>query len=198
MIGGSYGGQIQFAAAGFEKAAGTNRLDAIIPLITWNDLSYSLAPENSALPAGHGDERLGQLRRDRRLQVPVGGAVHLGRRRATAPQDLPALADADPAPQDVRDRELRQLRAGRSAQALLEVGTLGYPSQASIAFLRSNSVASYMRDVRVPTLIGQGQADTLFNLQESVATYTALKRQGHAGLAGLAVVGAQRLDPAAR
>ena len=35
----------------------------------------------------------------------------------------------------------------RSAQALLEVGTLGYPSQASIEFLRSNSVASYMRDV---------------------------------------------------
>ena len=30
----------------------------------------------------------------------------------------------------------------------------------------------------MPTLIGQGQADTLFNLQESVATYTALKRQG--------------------
>ena len=30
----------------------------------------------------------------------------------------------------------------------------------------------------MPTLLGQGQADTLFNLQESVATYTALKRQG--------------------
>src|SRR3712207_524398 len=28
------------------------------------------------------------------------------------------------------------------------------------------------------SLIGQGQADTLFNLQESVATYTSLKRQG--------------------
>ena len=52
-----------------------------------------------------------------------------------------------------------------------------------------------MGDVRVPTLIGQGQADTLFNLQESVATYTALKRQGTPGLAGLAVVGPQRPDP---
>ena len=62
--------------------------------------------------------------------------------------------------------------------ALREVATQGYPSQASLRFLRSNSVASYMGQVRVPTLIGQGQADTLFNLQESVATYTALKRQG--------------------
>src|SRR3954451_22249112 len=51
MIGGSYGGQIQFATAGFEHTEGTDRLDAIIPLITWNDLAYSLAPENSALPA---------------------------------------------------------------------------------------------------------------------------------------------------
>jgi ABC-2 type transport system ATP-binding protein len=62
-------------------------------------------------------------------------------------------------------------------RALAEVGTLGYPSQASIDFLRSNSVATYMKDIRVPTLLGQGQADTLFNLQESVATYTALKQQ---------------------
>src|SRR5688500_9954278 len=52
MTGGSYGGQVQFAAAGFERAAGTDRLDAIIPLITWNDLAYSLAPENSSLPGG--------------------------------------------------------------------------------------------------------------------------------------------------
>ena len=63
-------------------------------------------------------------------------------------------------------------------QALLEVATTGYPSPASIDYLRSNSVASYLADVRVPTLIGQGQADTLFNLQESVATYTALREQG--------------------
>src|SRR4051812_2347747 len=36
MIGGSYGGQIQFAIAGLDR-----RLDTIVPQITWNDLSYS-------------------------------------------------------------------------------------------------------------------------------------------------------------
>ncbi|MGZ6825666.1 MAG: CocE/NonD family hydrolase, partial [Mycobacteriales bacterium] len=41
MVGGSYGGQIQFAVAGVDP-----RLDTIVPLITWNDLSYSLAPNN--------------------------------------------------------------------------------------------------------------------------------------------------------
>ena len=39
MIGGSYGGQIQYAVAMQDP-----RIDAIIPIITWNDLNYSLAP----------------------------------------------------------------------------------------------------------------------------------------------------------
>ena len=34
MVGGSYGGQVQFAAAGVDQ-----RIDTIVPLITWNDLS---------------------------------------------------------------------------------------------------------------------------------------------------------------
>ena len=43
MIGGSYGGQIQYAVAEQDP-----RIDAIIPIITWNDLTYSLAPGNVA------------------------------------------------------------------------------------------------------------------------------------------------------
>jgi ABC-2 type transport system ATP-binding protein len=62
--------------------------------------------------------------------------------------------------------------------ALTEVATQGYPSQASIDFLRHASVASYMRDVKVPTYLAQGEADSLFDLQESVATYQELKAQG--------------------
>ena len=42
MIGGSYGGEIQFAIAMQDP-----RVDAIIPEITWNDLAYSLAPNNT-------------------------------------------------------------------------------------------------------------------------------------------------------
>ena len=43
MVGGSYGGQVQFAAASIDK-----RIDTIVPLITWNDLSYSFAPNNTS------------------------------------------------------------------------------------------------------------------------------------------------------
>src|SRR5439155_920964 len=41
--GGSYGGGFQFALASVDS-----RVDAMIPLITWNDLSYSLGPNNDA------------------------------------------------------------------------------------------------------------------------------------------------------
>ena len=47
MIGGSYGGQAQFALAGLD-----HRVDALIPLITWNDLAYSLAPNNGGTNPG--------------------------------------------------------------------------------------------------------------------------------------------------
>jgi predicted acyl esterase len=175
MTGGSYGGQIQFATAGFEKAARSNRLDAIIPLITWNDLSYSLAPENSSLP--QGTARSGSVTYSgtgvfKYQWASLFTTVGVGDGAA----DATALLDPRRAPNYVRNNcvnfEVQVCRA------LLEVGTLGYPSRASIEFLRSNSVAGYIRDIQVPTLLGQGQADTLFNLQESVATYTALKNQG--------------------
>jgi putative CocE/NonD family hydrolase len=175
MTGGSYGGQIQFAAAAVEHAAGTDRLDAIIPLITWNDLAYSLAPENSALPGGTANggsvssSRTGVFKYQWAALFSTVGVVN-------GVEDMQALADRE------KWNAFVAANCGNFdppvCQALAEVGTQGYPSQDSIEFLHSNSVASYMPDVRVPTLIGQGQADTLFNLQESVATYASLKAQG--------------------
>src|SRR4051794_37177091 len=174
MTGGSYGGQIQFAAAGYDKEAGTNRLDAIIPLITWNDLSYSLAPENSSLPQGtarSGSVTYGGTGVFKYQWASLFTTVGVGDGAA----DSAALLD--PANADNLRNNCGNFEP-QVCQALAEVGTIGYPSQASIDFLRSNSVSDYMSDITVPTLLGQGQADTLFNLQESVATYTALKRQG--------------------
>lgn len=175
MTGGSYGGQVQFAAAGFERTAGTDRLDAIIPLITWNDLSYSLAPENSAIPgrtAESGSVSSSQIGVFKYQWAGLFTTVGV----ANGAQDVPPPTDAARWRTFVREGCANFDRP--VCTALAEVATQGYPSQASIDFLRSNSVSTYMEDIQVPTLIGQGQADTLFNLQESVATYTALKEQG--------------------
>ncbi|MGY1617733.1 CocE/NonD family hydrolase [Geodermatophilus sp. SYSU D00691] len=175
MIGGSYGGQVQFAAAAVEHAAGTDRLDAIVPMITWNDLAYSLNPDNGSLPGGtarsgsvsYADS--GVFKYQWSLLFTTLGVVN-------GVQDLQALADPARLSAFV-DRNCGNFDPP-VCRALLEVAALGYATQESIDFLRSNSVASYLSDVRVPTLIAQGQADTLFNLQESVATYTALRNQG--------------------
>lgn len=175
MVGGSYGGQIQFATAAVEHAAGTDRLDAIVPMITWNDLSYSLNPDNAGLPGGTAasgsvaSAETGVFKYQWSLLFTALGF-------ANGLQDLPALSD----PAQVRDlaRENCLNFDAPVCTALLEVAAVGYASPESVEFLRSNSVGSYVADVRVPTLIAQGQADTLFNLQESVATYTALREQG--------------------
>jgi putative CocE/NonD family hydrolase len=175
MIGGSYGGQIQFAAAAVEHQAGTDRLDAIIPLITWNDLAYALAPENSALPDGTAtsgsvtSSQTGVFKYQWAALFSTLGVANGG-------QDVPPPTDQARWQTFVEEGCANFDRP--VCTALLEVATLGHPSQASIDFLRSNSVASYIDQVTVPTLIGQGQADTLFNLQESVATYRSLKDQG--------------------
>jgi ABC-2 type transport system ATP-binding protein len=178
MIGGSYGGQIQFAAAAVEHQGGANRLDTIIPIITWNDLSYSLDPNNQ-LPKGTAangsvsSDDPGAFKYQWSLFF-TGVGVGNGAQDATAVTD-PAQA------QSLFD----QLATGQNCAnftsevctALAEVAAQGYPSQKSITFLRHASVASYMSDVRVPTFLAQGQADTLFNLQESVATYASLQAQ---------------------
>ena len=175
MIGGSYGGQIQFATAAVERAAGTDRLDAIVPQITWNDLSYSLAPDNSGLPGATArsgsvsSSQTGVFKYQWAALFTTLGVVN-------GVEDMQALADPERW-QAFVTRNCANFEP-EVCTALLEVTTLGHPSQASIDYLRSNSVATYMDQVRVPTLLGQGQADTLFNLQESVATYTALREQG--------------------
>jgi ABC-2 type transport system ATP-binding protein len=145
MVGGSYGGQVQFAAAAVER-----RLDTIVPLITWNDLAYSLAPNNAPGPGV-----LKQGWADRFF------AAGLARGEEHAPRAVGC--------------------PGFATEACLAKGQLavdGYPSARTAAFARNASVASYISAVRVPVLLGQGQADALFNLQESVATYRALRRQG--------------------
>lgn len=175
MLGGSYGGQIQFAAAAAERRAGTDRLDAIVPSITWNDLAYSLAPENSDLPGGTAAS--GSLRSSSAGVFKYQwAALFTALGAINGAQDLAALRD--PARWQAFARTTCVNFEPEVCRALAEVALQGHPSQASIDFLRSNSVASYVDQVRVPALLVQGQADTLFNLQESVATYTALREQG--------------------
>ncbi|BBH17709.1 hypothetical protein Back2_19960 [Nocardioides baekrokdamisoli] len=156
MIGGSYGGEIQFAVA--EQDA---RVDTIVPMITWNDLNYSLDPNNTA-STGSG------------VQTSTPGAAKLfwaaGFSAEGAIVDGIAGAQAQPS---------RLLPCPNFAAwvcpALANAVVTGALDSTSAANLHHASVASYVQNIKIPTLLMQGQNDTLFNLNEATATYQALK-----------------------
>ncbi len=161
MVGGSYGGQVQFAAAGIDK-----RIDTIVPLITWNDLSYSLIPNNTSQKRPTLDG-VSTYTPGVAKQVWALGFFGLG-----------VLDGAQNAPTD----PTRVLGCPNFATfvcpTLLYAATNGTVTAYETAKLRHASVTNYMRKIRIPTLIVQGQNDTLFNLNEGVANYRALKAQG--------------------
>lgn len=161
MIGGSYGGQIQFAIAGQDP-----RIDAIIPMITWNDLSYSLAPNNTDSLSGPGKGvtyATPGVAKKEWVDLFFGIGILSGLQNTTT----------DPA-RNVGCPNFRDEACAAAAQ----LNTLGYPDDATLALARHASVSSYVKNIRIPTLLVQGQHDTLFNIQEAVATYRALKGQG--------------------
>jgi ABC-2 type transport system ATP-binding protein len=150
MIGGSYGGQIQYAVAMQDP-----RVDALIPLITWNDLEYSLAPDNA-------DGGPGVAKRQWVDLFFAGGIID---------------GVDDPQVDPTRNVGCPNF-ADEVCPTALKLNTLGYPDADMSAIAARSSVASYLSRITVPTLLVQGQKDTLFNLQEAVATFKGLRRQG--------------------
>lgn len=155
-FGGSYGGGFQFAVASVDA-----RVDAIVPLITWNDLSYSLDPNNTAQTSGVSSSTPGAAKLMWALGFSATGAIGDVQNQQVPPDALPCPNFA-----------------AFVCPALVTAGATGFLQPGDIASLRHASVASYVAKVRVPTLLIQGQRDTLFNLNEATATYRSLQAQG--------------------
>jgi ABC-2 type transport system ATP-binding protein len=62
-----------------------------------------------------------------------------------------------------------------ACRAKATLDSLGYPTPDTFQLTDRVSVAHYVDRVTVPTFLIQGENDTLFNLQEAVATYDALR-----------------------
>ncbi|MYW66843.1 peptidase S15 [Streptomyces sp. SID8379] len=157
MIGGSYGGAVQMATASVD-----HRVDALVPMITWNDLAYSLDPQNAA---------------DR--SVPgvfkwqwTNGFYLIG-------EGQPLLSPSlDPS----RINKLTCLHfVDDACETIRTLNSGSYPADktaALLAYARGVSPVTYLKDVKAPTLLVQGQTDSLFNLNEATATYDTLREQG--------------------
>jgi ABC-2 type transport system ATP-binding protein len=161
MVGGSYGGQVQFAVAGIDP-----RVDTIVPIITWNDLSYSLAPNNTSFTTADGQgvryatpgtEKVGWT--SLFFGVGIADGIQYASTDPSRNVGCPNFAD-------------------QACVAKAQMDALGYPTQDTLDFARHASVSSYVDRVRIPTLLVQGENDTLFNLQEAAAAYRALRSQG--------------------
>ncbi len=66
-------------------------------------------------------------------------------------------------------------------QAYQELATTGTPSQQTIDLLRADSPVSVTHDIKVPTLLVQGEQDTLFGLDQADANARQITRGWRAG-----------------
>ena len=165
--GGSYGGGFQFALASVDS-----RIDAMIPLITWNDLSYSLGPNNDARnfiytssPPGASKYEWSELFYVDGNAQPVLNPGTSGWTSGQPPN--PACPGFDPEVCVINSESL----------------AAGYLTPDTIAFLRHASAQyEFFSNPNVkrfpPTMLVQGETDTLFTIAEAVANYRGFVSHG--------------------
>lgn len=160
MFGGSYGGAIQLVTASV-----TPKLDTIVPEITWNDLAYSLAPNNDSPSLTWTDDPPGVPKVEwTNLFFALGLTQPL--QHLSTGTLLPTTLAGCPG----FDSQI----CADQAQAL----ATGAPTPETVALLRHASMVDYGGHVRIPTLLLQGEGDTLFDIDEAVATRAQILANG--------------------
>ena len=168
VVGSSYGGALALLLAAHDP-----RVDAIVPMVTWNDLARSLLPESTGQPPVHGVFKKGW----------AGVFFGRGSGGLDGPDRAPGL-DAGPdgsGPQMPR-WAFGDPSCGRFAvdvcQAYLEIATTGRATEEGVALLRRSSPATVLDRITAPTLLIQGIADTLFPLSEADANARGIAANG--------------------
>ena len=179
MVGGSYGGGIQANVAESDP-----RIHAISPSRTWSSLQYSLDPNNYVVPGdptGFSHERNSQgVFKQQWTSLffasgngnPIGGLPPSGPSQGGCPQDK--LASADPA--TVAGVPCLGFYAA-VCETYAGISATGDASDADRALLADSAATTAMDRLRVPVLLVQGQSDTLFNENDAVETYLALRQR---------------------
>ncbi len=147
--GGSYGGGISLLAAAYDP-----RVDAVAAAITWNDLATAFAP-NGVFKQGWASDffGLGTLGSDAGPAGKAGGAAR------RTPQVCPGFVP-------------------EVCAAYADTQAAGIAPPSALATLHRSSIASVGDRLKVPTLLMQGERDTLFPLSEARATSDLLARNG--------------------
>ncbi len=149
------------------------RVDAIVPMITWNDLSKAFLPSATGGSAADGVFKKAWAglffgSSGASLTSIAGSGTGAGTGAGAGPT-VPATPPANPA-------------CGRFAAdvcaAYLSIATDGKASPAAIALLQRSSPESVINQIDAPTLLIQGEADSLFPLSEADANAKGLAAHG--------------------
>lgn len=173
-IGGSYGGGIQLPLA-----AADPRIRATVPGRTWNTLQYSLDPNNLVVEGDgsgldHDAHEQGVFKQEWTTLFFAAGTSEPASGGGGCTEAK--LASGDPAELAAAPSCLNfYLEVCRIFQQL---STTGDADQQARDHIARASAATFLDGVDAATLLVQGQSDTLFNLNDAAATYTALRRRG--------------------
>jgi ABC-2 type transport system ATP-binding protein len=170
IAGASYGGAIALLAAAYD-----HRIDAIVPQVTWNNLATALFPN-----AAGGSPLDGVFKRQWAGLLFTEGVAGLPASLSPAERErLQAQAAQGGAAQA---RVAQEIQCGRFlpqvCAAYQQAATLGRATPQMISLLEASSPASVAGRIDVPTLLIQGENDSLFGLDQANANYQAIRRNG--------------------
>jgi ABC-2 type transport system ATP-binding protein len=194
VTGGSYGGALSLMLAGSDP-----RVDAIAPVITYNDLSQALVPNTATAnlaatntPAAGAFAANGVFKRAwagiffasglggggiaPQTEAPQAGG---GSATTTATPTAPTVPSGSTAP---AGGPLTQGACGRFVPqvcaAYQQLATTGQADQQTVALLHRDSPVSVTSHITVPTMIVQGEQDTLFGLDQADANARQITAAG--------------------
>ncbi|HMC03977.1 MAG TPA: alpha/beta fold hydrolase, partial [Actinomycetota bacterium] len=154
MFGESYGGGMALMAAAYDP-----RIRVVVPIVTWNSLVRSFLPNDTAPSAPQPG-----VFKQAWASVFLGGLSGLssgslrgGTPLATSP--CPAFVDA-------------------VCAAYVATAEAGQAAPEALALMAASSPSSVMSRIKVPTLLVQGESDTLFDLSEAAASQAAIATNG--------------------
>jgi ABC-2 type transport system ATP-binding protein len=165
IAGASYGGGLALLAAAYD-----HRIDAVVAQSAWNNLATALFPN-----AAGGGPATGVLKRQWAGLLFTQGSAGFG----TALPGRRSQAGASPAGGGALASRVLCGRFLPSICAMYQqIAQTGQATPAAVSLLLRSSPASVANRMDAPTLLVQGEHDSLFGLDQANANYRAIRRSG--------------------
>lgn len=170
VAGASYGGASSLMAAGYD-----DRVDAVVSGLTWHDLGQSLFPQSAYRNSPPSSPAAAQ---------PIGTAGVFKQQWAAQffASGLAGGPGAGSAGGGDSERPTEVTECGRFAPDICslygDAATTGRPGPGALDRLRRSSPATVLDQIEAPTLLVQGQQDSLFDLAAADANARGIAADG--------------------